>query len=60
MTDEVSWCNICQSPHSPNFCAVAQYFSIDQHTQNEDGNEGQDHKYIGFNVVNLCDDGFKI
>ena len=30
MNDDIPWCHICQSPHSPNFCTVAQSFCDDQ------------------------------
>ena len=31
MSDDVPWCLVCQSPHSPNFCVVAQSFIANQH-----------------------------
>lgn len=39
MVAEPAWCYACQSPHSPDFCAVAQSFAAHQYVQNEEKGE---------------------
>lgn len=36
MIEDVPWCIICQSPHDPYYCVVAQSVSIDGEQENND------------------------
>ena len=56
MSDYVPFCIICQSPHSLDYCTIAQSFATNQNVQNEEGEEENDHDDVSYNVVNLCDD----
>jgi hypothetical protein len=56
MKNDVPWCIVCQSRHSPYYCAIAQSFSANQHVQNE-GEKEKSHEDVGCNMINLCDDG---
>ena len=56
MNDDVLWCIICQSPHSSNYCAFSQSFSLDQSAQHEDEEEENIHDDVICNMVSMCDD----
>lgn len=49
------WCIVCQSPHSLNFCAVAQFFSTPQQTQPEEGEKEKSHDDVACYMINSCD-----
>lgn len=56
MVTEPPWCYACQSPHSPDFCAVAQSVVAHQYVQ-EDGREeelNQEDDVVS-NIIHLCD-----
>lgn len=58
MTDNVSWCIVCQAPHFLDYCALAQSFATNQQAQCEEGEEEKkDHDNVGYKMVNLCHDG---
>lgn len=56
MVAEPTWCYACHSPHSPDFCVVAQSFAAHQYVQNEEKgeelNQGDD---VDSNMIHLCD-----
>lgn len=36
MVDDTPWCFACQSPHSPEYCVVAQFISAKDATHEEE------------------------
>ena len=55
MNDDIPWCHVFQSPHSPNFCVVAQSFCDGQQLQNNDDFDNKDQEDITCNMIHLCD-----
>ncbi len=55
MNDDFPWCIICQSPHSLDYCVVAQSFASGQNAQNKKEEEKR-HNDVSYNMVNMCDD----
>ncbi len=56
MNDNVPWCIICQSPHSVEYCAVAQSFAFDHSLQIEEEEEEKSHDDVSCNMVSMCND----
>ena len=54
MNDDVPWCILCQSPHSSEYCVVAQSFVSDHSAQNEEEEAEKSHDDIRCNMVNMC------
>ena len=52
----MSWCIVCQSPHSSDYCVVAQSFTRNQGVQLEEENEDKNHDGISCNMVSMYDD----
>ena len=55
MVEEIPWCIVFQSPHSPNYCAVAQLFSTHHQTKPREAEKEKSHDDVACNMVNLCD-----
>lgn len=56
MNDNVPWCIICQSPHSPNYYAIAQSFVLDQVVKDGEDEKEKGHDDVSCNMVSMCDD----
>ena len=56
MNVDVPWCIICQSPHSSDYCAVAQSVSSDQSKKYEEEEEKRIHDDVSCNMVSISDD----
>ena len=54
MNDDVPWCIIFQSPHSSEYCDVAQSFVPDHNAQSEEEEAEKNHDDISCNMVNIC------
>ena len=55
MNDDVPWCIVCQSPHSTDYCVVAQYFVLYHSTHNDEEDE-KSHDDVSCNMVSMFDD----
>ena len=55
--EDMPWCIIFQSPHSLNYCVIAQSFSANQQIKPKEGEEDKSHEDITCNMINLCDNG---
>lgn len=50
VAEEVPWCNACQDPHAPYYCAMAQSIVASQDEQVDEQTDGQDQDGMACNM----------